>query len=133
MTAAGSPVGSLASEAGQLLDAITARLEQFRTAVGSPVDATEPVTEPVERQSESTHSCVGWCPICRTAEVVNGDRAETAGKLADAAILLVGTLRSLLPDHTGPTTGPADTGPHDGSTADEQEGPAPGVERIDIR
>lgn len=137
-------VGSLAGEAGQLLDALSARLIRFtsdearaerRPDAAGPTDP--PATDPVapdpetpkapaaehiaaEHPAAQTHlSCVGWCPLCRSAELLNRDGSEVAEKLADAALLLITTLRSLLPEPAGP----AASGPE----------PQAGVERIDIR
>ncbi len=147
-------VGSLAGEAGQLLDALSARLIRFtsdeagaerRSDAADPTDppapdpeapeapaaeapaaeasaaeqiATEQIaTEQIPAQQHL--SCVGWCPVCRSAELLKGDRSEVAEKLADAALLLITTLRSLLPEPAEP----AASGPE----------PRAGVERIDIR
>ena len=137
-------VGSLAGEAGQLLDALSARLIRFtsdearaerRSDAADPTDppapdpeapeapaaeqiATEQIaTEQVPAQQHL--SCVGWCPVCRSAELLKGDRSEVAEKLADVALLLITTLRSLLPEPAEP----AASGPE----------PRAGVERIDIR
>lgn len=144
-------------EAGQLLDAVAARLTGLRTldaadgagaarparAAGPVGDSAEPISgesaepttgESAEHNSSAQHPepadgappqpCVGWCPICRTAELLQGDRPEMTAKLVDAALLVVTTLRSLLP-------------PAEAAAAPAQDGAAPsmrsGIERIDIR
>lgn len=142
-------VGSLAGEAGQLLDALSARLIRFtsdeagaerRSDAADPTDPSAPDPEAPEAPAaeasaaeqiateqiateqipaQQHFSCVGWCPVCRSAELLKGDRSEVAEKLADAALLLITTLRSLLPEPAEP----AASGPE----------PRAGVERIDIR
>jgi len=152
-------VGSLAGEAGQLLDALSARLIRFtsdearaerRSDAADPTDppapdpeapeapaaeqiATEQIaTEQIATEQIATEqiaieqvpaqqhlSCVGWCPVCRSAELLKGDRSEVAEKLTDAALLLITTLRSLLPEPAEPAASGSE--------------PRAGVERIDIR
>ncbi|MET3805000.1 hypothetical protein ABIB25_002000 [Nakamurella sp. UYEF19] len=120
-------VGPLADEAAQLLDAVAARLSTMRarpvaTSAEPPLAPTE--TTPQDRPGE-LHPCLGWCPICRGAELMRGDRSEVTEKLLDTALLVVTTLRSLIPEQPAApeASGPDDTNP-----------PAPsGVERIDIR
>ncbi|SDP23767.1 hypothetical protein SAMN04515671_3369 [Nakamurella panacisegetis] len=127
MTTPGHQVGALADEAGQLLDAVAARLDRMKAVrveagaeVGDGPTAPEP---PAAGTPPTEHACVGWCPICRGAELLRGDRTEISDRLLDTAILVVSTLRSLVPD---PSTTP--------SASPDQSGPAsPGVERIDIR
>lgn len=110
---AGRQVGSLADEAGQLIDVVSARLTRLR-AEGAAVEPGPP----------SSHTCVGWCPICRGAEVLRGDRPEISEKLVDTALLVLATLRSLIPE---PPAAPAG----DGVPANPADRPV--VERIDIR
>ncbi len=147
-------VGSLAGEAGQLLDALSARLIRFtsdearaerRSDAADPTDPPAPdpeapeapaaeqiATEQIATEQIATEqiaieqvpaqqhlSCVGWCPVCRSAELLKGDRSEVAEKLADVALLLITTLRSLLPEPAEPAASGSE--------------PRAGVERIDIR
>ena len=154
------PVGALAEEAAQLLDALAVRLAQVRLTVGAHESApTHEATVPdrtAARGGAARHSaapdgathdaatddggtagtaapaddrvqCVGWCPVCRSADLLRGDRPEVAGKLVDSAIVVVHALRSLLPatPAAGPAAGPPSTG--------EPGPPPPGIERIDIR
>lgn len=154
MTAPGAPpgpaggppaVGGLADEAAQLLDALATRLALARVTVGAagPADPGSgsgvprdgdpvgPVPGPPDAAGGHTQ-CVGWCPVCRAADLLRGERPEVAGKLVDSAIVVVNALRSLLP--AMPTDGQAAAGP---STASGPSGdtapPQPGIERIDIR
>ena len=91
---------------------------------------------------------MGWCPICRSAELLRGDRPEVAEKLVDTALLVVATLRSLIP---APAAGspapaaagspepaaagspePATAGPPESAANDEPDADRPGIQRIDI-
>jgi hypothetical protein len=113
-------VGPLAEEAGQLLDVVAAKLAGLRQEVPDAPEPADP--HPADpHPADSTAGCVGWCPICRSADLLKGDRSETTQKLVDAALLVVTTLRSLIP--APPEATEATTG-GDGS---------PGIERIDIR
>ena len=140
MTTAGDasrpPVGALADEAAQLLDALAVRLAQVRQTVGAhdsaaTAGAAAPQTAPDDAAPAAAGpgddglQCVGWCPVCRSADLLRGDRPEVAGKLVESAIVVVQALRSLLP--ATPAAGPPSTG---------EPGPpphSPGIERIDIR
>ena len=108
-------VGALAEEAGQLLDVVAAKLAGLRQEVP---DAPEPADP---HPADSTAGCVGWCPICRSADLLKGDRSETTQKLLDAALLVVTTLRSLIP------------APPEASEATTDGDGSQGIERIDIR
>ncbi len=119
-------VGTLADEAAQLLDAVVARLDRLKSAIPAPAQSgggrdTAAPTEGGESEHIAGAGCVSWCPICRSAELLQGDRPELTGKLVDAALLLVTTVRSLIPK--AETTGGAGPTPAG----------RPGVERIDIR
>ena len=166
------PVGSLAAEAAQLLDALAARLAQVRVTVGdhAPGGSSwtgEPGSDLVDGQPVGVHpaaarpdaagqpdaaadtdaaghrQCVGWCPVCRSADLLRGERPEVAGKLVDSAIVVVSALRSLLPatdasaTETPETTASADRSPAAGGSGSDQPGDSPlrppGIERIDIR
>jgi len=107
----GRPIGSLAVEAVQLLDAVTAALLRMK-------DATVETTI-------STHTCVPWCPVCRGTELLRGEGSEVTTKLVDTALSLMTTLRSLVPEPSA-----AAPGDHPDQTSRVQQ---PGVERIIIR
>ena len=117
----GHSVGALAEEAGQLLDVVTAKLTALRLE-GQQHQAEAPPRDTVDEEHESAQPCVGWCPICRSAELLKGERPELTQKFVDAALLVVTTLRSLIPP-PAPTQAP-DSTDGDGSA---------GVERIEIR
>ena len=124
MTTPGHPVGALADEAGQLLDAVSDRLERMKVARAGLAE-TAPSAAPGAPIEPAAHTCVGWCPICRGAELLRGDQGEISERLLDTALLVIGTLRSLIPES------PAATAP---ATPDQtSSAPQPGVERIDIR
>lgn len=131
-TGAGRPAaGDLADEAAQLLDALSVRLHQVRITVGTheSVVSTPVADAPGEADDEPAAGhvrCVGWCPVCRGADLLRGERPEVAVKLVDSAIVVIGALRSLLP------ATPAGAAPAAGPSGDS-EPPQPGVERIDIR
>lgn len=115
----GHPIGSLADEAGQLIDAVAAKLTSLKAAAGEPVIATEES----EAVSGPAHTCLGWCPICRGADLLRGDRPEMSEKLLDTALLLLTALRSLIPEQPPAAADFQTTDPIDRA----------GVERIDIR
>ncbi len=113
-------VGALAEEAGQLLDVVAAKLAGMRQ--DGPAAPEPPEAQPHAAET----SCLGWCPICRSADLLKGDRSETTQKLVDAALLVVTTLRSLIPPP------PDQNAPERTQAADDGDG-SPGIERIDIR
>ena len=143
------PVGGLAEEAAQLLDALAVRLAQVRITVGDHAAAGESATDDQLGHGPETVTshlqCVGWCPVCRSADLLRGERPEVAGRLVDSAIVVVGALRSLLPAAGGTVpdesaagqrsagqsapAGPAGRPGGPGGTAPA----SPGIERIDIR
>jgi hypothetical protein len=111
MTPDGPHIGSLNAEAGLLLDAVAARLNKFKTAVGE-----SDLPEEAAAGHDPAHSCVRWCPICRATELLAGDRPDIADKLADAALLVVGTLHALL---AGNSASAGDPAPADSSAGPE--------------
>lgn len=161
------PVGGLADEAAQLLDAFAARLALIRLTVGDDKpgervpgerppgsvapDDGDPVIVDAAEPAGSHHQCVGWCPVCRSADLLRGERPEVAGKLVDSAIVMVNALRSLLPavpaaDQSASHPSRAASGPSPDQPAPDQpaadhsatersipDRSAPGIERIDIR
>jgi hypothetical protein len=117
----GHAVGALAEEAGQLLDVVAAKLAALRLE-GQQHQAETPPGDDLGDDHESGQPCVGWCPICRSAELLKGERPELTQKFVDAALLVVTTLRSLIPP-------PAPTQTRDPTDGDGSAG----VERIEIR
>ena len=109
----------------QLLDVVATKLTALRLEnqqASDDLGATQPAAEVADEHVDA-QACLGWCPICRSAELLKGERPELTQKFLDAALLVITTLRSLIPQppsqaHTqDPTEG-------DGST---------GIERIEIR
>jgi hypothetical protein len=54
-------------------------------------------------------SCTA-CPLCRFMSLLRGERPEATAKLVDGALMIVRTLRSLVPDPPETTPGTAATG-----------------------
>ncbi|MTD17369.1 hypothetical protein GIS00_25900 [Nakamurella sp. YIM 132087] len=124
MTAHHHPVAGLTTEAGLLLDAVSARLDQARER--RQADAPEPTPPcPECGRTGDGPSCTTGCPWCALLAVARGERPEVSDALLDAAVTAVGALRRLLDaagtPRTGPTTAPA---PQDPTTT--------GLQRIDI-
>lgn len=112
----GRPTGSLADEAGQLIDAVAARLAVMKVGVAA--------AGPGPAETDAVHTCLGWCPVCRGAELLRGDRPELSDKLIDTALVVLDALRTLLPDQPPATA-------DDAQTTDPAD--RAGIERIDIR
>ncbi|MET0863848.1 MAG: hypothetical protein ABWZ98_05900 [Nakamurella sp.] len=121
---AGSAVGPLAQEAAMLLDVVADRLEQMK----SRPDAAPPADPPADDGSSFTTSQGGpaagdqesgaaatqpgscpecgsvpgayctACPVCRFMALLRGERPEATAKLVDGALMIVRTLRSLVPE-----------------------------------
>ncbi|MGI8589870.1 MAG: hypothetical protein ACR2M5_02625 [Nakamurella sp.] len=80
MTPDGPHIGSLNAEAELLLDAVAARLNRFKTAIGE-----SDLPEEAAAGDDPAHSCVRWCPVCRATELQAGDRPDIADKLAGSS------------------------------------------------
>jgi len=81
-------------------------------------------------------SCTA-CPLCRFLAVLRGERPEATARLVDGALLIVRTLRSLLPEAeqaaTASSSGSAGPGEQrQGPTTPSARRPG-GLEHIDIR
>jgi len=86
-------------------------------------------------------SCTA-CPLCRFLAVLRGERPEATAKLVDGALLIVRTLRSLLPE-VEPAAAASGGGTAGGSAEHRPPGPPGpsgpsarrpgGLEHIDIR
>ena len=68
------------------------------------------------------------CPLCRFLAVIRGDRPEATAKLLDGALLIVRTLRSLLPEPDPAAASTGSPGEPNGS-AGSRHGGAPGDRR----
>jgi hypothetical protein len=147
----GPSVGPLALEAALLLDVVADRLESMKNTAddappaegtsagaGQRSDEHPAADEPRVAAADSTParcpecgsvpgaSCTG-CPLCRFMALLRGERPEATAKLLDGALMIIRTLRSLVPDP--PTTGGSGTPPADPPPPPSRRG---GLERIDI-
>ena len=68
------------------------------------------------------------CPLCRFLAVIRGERPEATAKLLDGALLIVRTLRSLLPEPDPAAASTGSPGEPNGS-AGSRHGGAPGDRR----
>lgn len=71
-------------------------------------------------------SCTA-CPLCRFMALLRGERPEATARLVDGALMIIRTLRSLVPD--APAAGATGTPPTDPPAPPGRRG---GLERIDI-
>ena len=71
-------------------------------------------------------SCTA-CPLCRFLALLRGERPEATAKLVDGALMIIRTLRSLVPEQPAPP-------PAGAATSNPQPPPARrgGLEHIDI-
>jgi len=153
----GPAVGPLALEAALLLDVVADRLESMKqrttTSQGDPTspggsasqgETTSPgetgagpgpsPTLGVDGRCPECGSIPGAsctaCPLCRFLALLRGERPEATAKLVDGALMIVRTLRSLVPEQPAPASAGA-------STSDPHPPPPParrgGLEHIDIR
>jgi hypothetical protein len=122
---AGPQVGPLALEAALLLDVVADRLESMKertTASDGAAADTEGDTaagpSPTvgsdgrcpECGSIPGASCTA-CPLCRFLALLRGERPEATAKLVDGALMIIRTLRSLVPEQPAPA-GAATSDPH---------------------
>jgi hypothetical protein len=85
-------------------------------------------------------SCTS-CPLCRFLSVLRGERPEATAKLVDGALLIVRTLRSLLPEAEPAAAASAGSAGGDGGSGEHRPPGQPGssarrtggLEHIDIR
>lgn len=137
-------VGPLALEAALLLDVVADRLESMKGAPGTPVPAADgddaggagagqqeattagPAARCPECGSVPGASCTA-CPLCRFMALLRGERPEATAKLVDGALLIIRTLRSLVPDP--PAAGAPGAAPPEPPPPTGRRG---GLERIDI-
>lgn len=110
-----SPVGSLATEAALLLDAVAARLQTLdmtRAETASPPPGGCPQCG---HDPSLTEACTA-CPLCRFLAVVRGERPETTARFVEGALTVVQALRAMLP-------APPDAGPGGSSGTGGSSGP----------
>jgi hypothetical protein len=153
----GPPVGPLALEAALLLDVVADRLESMKQRSttsqdtpdgqratgadggaatdgepgGGPGAAGPSPTVGIDGRCPECGSIPGAsctaCPVCRFLALLRGERPEATAKLVDGALMIIRTLRSLVPDQ--PTAAAAGA-----STTEPPPPPARrgGLEHIDI-
>lgn len=124
-------VGPLAQEAALLLDVMADRLTSIKP--GDPDGDVRPATQTgpaagrcPECGAVPDAPCTA-CPLCRFLAVLRGERPEATARLVDGALLIVRTLRSLIPD--APEEPPAPPA----SSHEPPTGRKGGLEHIDIR
>lgn len=146
------PVGPLALEAALLLDVVADRLVSMKAATPPGADGASDDDAGSQGPSEKSVPAAGRCPecgslpgasctacpLCRFLALLRGERPEATAKLVDGALMIIRTLRSLIPDAADPA------GPPTGSRSDpsqsqhpSQSHPSPparrgGLEHIDI-
>ena len=153
----GPTVGPLALEAALLLDVVADRLTSIKVsteAAGAPAagEAPDPQNPTQTTASGTTAAGTGRCPecgsvpgasctacpLCRFMALLRGERPEATARLVDGALMIIRTLRSLVPDPPDPAAAHAAGSPHQGQQPAGQ--PAPnqhpgrhgGLEHIDI-
>lgn len=137
-------VGPLALEAALLLDVVADRLESMKSVPTEDVpppgaEAADGLSDTEQHQtggpaaarcpecgSVPGASCTA-CPVCRFLALLRGERPEATAKLVDGALLIIRTLRSLVPDP--PAAGNPGTAPPEPPPPTGRRG---GLERIDI-
>ena len=93
-------VGPLATEAALLLDVVADRLESMKVTA-----ATAPQAAPVDETGRCPEcgsvpggaACTA-CPLCRFMALMRGERPEATARLVDGALMIIRTLRSMVPD-----------------------------------
>ena len=134
-TPQGQPgIGPLAQEAALLLDVVADRLTSLRAGDADPVadDVASGAAAAAGRCPECgalpDASCTA-CPLCRLLAVLRGERPEATARLVDGALMIVRTLRSLIPE-------PAQAPQHSHAPAAARQEPTGGrrggLEHIDI-
>lgn len=142
-------VGPLALEAALLLDVVADRLESMKSVPSAGIPSTGAASGSAENADDGSGqpdppaagsgagrcpecgsvpnaSCTA-CPVCRFLALLRGERPEATAKLVDGALLIIRTLRSLVPDPPAP--GPPGTAPPEPPPPTGRRG---GLERIDI-
>ena len=123
-------IGPLAQEAALLLDVVVDRLTSMRPgdadadSAGPAVDGRCP-----ECGARPDAACTA-CPLCRLLAVLRGERPEAAARLVDGALMIVRTLRSLIPEPTEAAEQSYSPGTARPEPAAGRRG---GLEHIDIR
>jgi len=95
-------VGTLATEAALLLDAVSERLTAKRGSPPGPDGESSAACPTCGHQPGE--SCTA-CPICRFLAVLRGERPEVTERWVDSALTIVQALRSLIPATEPPPAG----------------------------
>lgn len=97
----------MATEAALLLDVVADRLESMKetTAAGTQAEPAENSGRCPECGAvQGAASCTA-CPLCRFMALMRGERPEATARLVDGALMIVRTLRSMVPDPPTPSAG----------------------------
>jgi hypothetical protein len=136
-------VGPLATEAALLLDVVADRLESMKetTAAGAQAAPAEDAGRCPECGSVQGAAPCTACPLCRFMALMRGERPEATARLVDGALMIVRTLRSMVPDPAA-QPGTASSQPQPGAQPPAPHPPHPatphpptrrgGLEHIDI-
>ena len=156
-------VGPLALEAALLLDVVADRLTSMKDGAATPPDPARSASDgddpgqqnsaapppPADARCPECGSVPGAsctaCPLCRFMALLRGERPEATARLVDGALMIIRTLRSLVPDPPDPSSAhAADAGQPSGHPGAAHQGPGQqhpphaspgrhgGLEHIDI-
>lgn len=124
-------VGPLAQEAALLLDVVADRLASMNPGDpdgdGRPGVPTAPTPGRCPECGAVPDAMCTACPLCRFLAVLRGERPEATARLVDGALMIVRTLRSLIPD------APEQSPTPDSARHEPPPGRRDGLEHINIR
>ena len=117
--------GTLLQETQLLLEAATTALIRLQHRTPTPSDQATtpppdpntcapapeqpPQTPPEPRQNSHTGTCLPWCPVCVSVQLLKGEQNPSTTRLLQGALRALQTLGSLLP--TDPAADPASPDP----------------------
>jgi hypothetical protein len=102
-------------------------LDQGRRLLDAVLQGTaDPSTD--DRKAAGHRPDCSWCPLCQVAAVVRGERPEVSAALAD----ILDTTANALRTFAAAADAQPDTAPSAGDGDQEDGGPPPTVQRIDI-
>lgn len=122
-----------------LLDVVALKLSTFVSAApeAGPADrsATDGTPAAAHACPECGHdgstSCTS-CPICRLLSVLRGERPEVTAKLAEGALQVIGSLRTLLGNQAGHPSGESDGDRDPGEPTGRSEPKPHTVQHFDV-
>ena len=122
-------LGTLAEEAGLLLDAVAARLE---AAKGRAEEPARPVCPSCGHDPAA--SCTS-CPLCRLLAVLRGERPEVTARWTESALTVVQALRTAIAPPGEPADPSAEAEPTgtQGQAGTSATGRPTGLQHIHIR